>query len=171
MKKRILSCFLALAMALSLLPMSVLAAGENPLTGTQENPITAASEGITVNKYISVDDDGDYRLTMEAYASDKVTSSTTTKPLDIVLVLDVSGSMDDDFNGDSTWNNQSKRITALKTAVTSFIDNVAENAEETDANHQIGIVTFASDANIKNYLTPVSSGVNTLKKLCQWFDC
>ena len=143
MKKRILSCFLALAMALSLLPMSVLAAGKNPLTGTQENPITAASEGITVNKYISVDDDGDYRLTMEAYASNQVTSSTTTKPLDIVLVLDVSGSMDKDFNGNSTGNDQNKRITALKTAVTSFIDNVAANATETNADHKISIVKFA----------------------------
>ena len=163
MKKRILSCFLALAMALSLLPMSVLAAGEDPLTGTQENPITATSDGITVNKYVSGNAEDGYQLTMEAYASDKVTSSTTTKPLDIVLVLDVSGSMDYNFNGKHTNKESEKRITALKTAVTSFIDSVTENAKETGANHQIGIVTFASQAKIINNLTPVSSDAGTLK--------
>ena len=94
MKKRILSCFLALAMALSLLPMSVLAvgAGEAPIQGS---PVTSQANNITVNKTVSGNQEDGYMVTMEAYAENQVTSSTTTKPLDIVLVLDVSGSMGD----------------------------------------------------------------------------
>ena len=94
MKKRILSCFLALAMALSLLPMSVLAVGGNE-TPIRDSFVTNAKNNITVNKTVSGNQENGYRVTMEAYAENQVTSSTTTKPLDIVLVLDVSGSMGD----------------------------------------------------------------------------
>ena len=162
MKKRILSCFLALAMALSLLPMSVLAVGGDE-TPIRDSSVTSQANNITVNKTVSSNQEDGYTVTMEAYAENRVTSSTTTKPLDIVLVLDVSGSMDDTFSGWPAIFEGSKRITALKNAVTSFIDSVTENAKETGANHQIGIVTFASQAQIINNLTPVSSDADTLK--------
>ncbi len=145
MKKRLLALFLAFVMAMSLLPVSVFADGVTgvPLQGTKNDPITANSNGVTVNKYVSVDEEGNYSLTLEAYAENKVTSTTTTTPLDIVLVLDTSGSMDYNFGGESTNNDNEKRITALKTAVSSFIDEVAKNAAETNADHQISIVKFA----------------------------
>ena len=38
-----------------------------------------------------------YSLTLEAYVTNEVTKGSKTTPLDIVLVLDVSGSMDDDL--------------------------------------------------------------------------
>lgn len=101
MKKRILSCFLALAMALSLLPMSVLAVGGDE-TPIRDSFVTNAKNNITVNKTVSGDQKTGYTVTMEAYAENQVTSSTTTKPLDIVLVLDVSGSMDDPMQFDPT---------------------------------------------------------------------
>ena len=50
------------------------------------------------------------------------TTSLVTKPLDIVMVLDVSGSMDKSMGG----NGRTKRITALKNAASSFIDAIAE---------------------------------------------
>ena len=97
MKKRLLALFLAFVMAMSLLPVSVFADGGTggQLQGTKDNPITASKDGVTVNKYVSVDEEGNYSLTLEAYASDQLTTTTTTTPLDIVLVLDVSGSMDE----------------------------------------------------------------------------
>ena len=97
MKKRLLALFLAFVMAMSLLPVSVFADGETggQLQGTKDNPITANSNGVTVNKYVSGDEKSGYQLTLEAYASDQLTTTTTTTPLDIVLVLDVSGSMDE----------------------------------------------------------------------------
>ncbi len=142
MKKRLLALFLAFVMAMSLLPVSVFADGgtDGQLQGTKDNPITASKDGVTVNKYVSVDEEGNYSLTLEAYAENKVTSTTTTTPLDIVLVLDVSGSMNESFG------QQGNRLSALKTAVQSFIDKVAENAKKTDTDHQISIVKFAGKA-------------------------
>lgn len=160
MKKRLLALFLAFVMAMSLLPVSVFADGgtDGQLQGTKDNPITASKDGVTVNKYVSVDEEGNYSLTLEAYAENKVTSTTTTTPLDIVLVLDTSGSMDEPFG-----NGQGSRLSALKTAVDSFIGKVAENARKTEANHQISIVTFDDDASRVCELTPVNTGAETLK--------
>ena len=93
--RRLLSWVCVLALCMSLLPVTALAAPTE--SGTQENPVTNTKNQVTVNKWVSQDQDGSYRLNMEAYASNEVTSTTTTKPLDIVLVLDVSGSMDDGF--------------------------------------------------------------------------
>ena len=161
MKKRLLALILTLVMVVSILPGSVLADGTPvPIADPQVgNNVTASSNGITVNKYLSTDGHGNYFLTMEAYASNKVSTTTETTPLDIVLVLDVSGSMDDNIN-----RNDEKKLTALKNAVNSFIDSVTESAVETEANHQIGIVTFADNAQTEAGLTPVQNGgADTLK--------
>lgn len=68
----------------------------------------------------------------------------TGKPLDIVLVLDMSGSMDENFG--QGWNQQ-KRITALKNAVNSFIDATASANDSLDASqrHEISVVKFAGN--------------------------
>ncbi len=87
--------------------------------------------------------DSDFLTTLSAISS---TSDTTVsgKPLDIVLVLDASGSMDDPMGkGDRT-----KRIDALKTAANSFIDAIAtQNQSIADASkqHQVAIVKFAGN--------------------------
>ena len=65
-------------------------------------------------------------------------------PLDIVLVLDVSGSMDDPMGS----ADRTKRIKALKDAVNSFIDGSATvNDQRADKNKQnrIAVVKFAGD--------------------------
>ena len=83
----------------------------------------------------------DFLTTLSAISS---TSDTTIsgKPLDIVLVLDASGSMDDPMKkGDKT-----KRIEALRKAANGFIDTIAEqNAKISDESkqHQVAIVKFA----------------------------
>ena len=69
----------------------------------------------------------------------------TSVPLDIVLVLDMSGSMDDYFG---SGGNRQSRISALKTAVNNFIDATAsinDNIENPDERHEISIVKFAGD--------------------------
>lgn len=90
------------------------------------------------------DKGADFLVALSALSSHASTTTTDTKPLDVVLVLDASGSMDDPMgNGDST-----KRITALKEAVNTFIDNTAEkNKGITDENKKIrlSIVKFAGN--------------------------
>lgn len=60
-----------------------------------------ASEGLVMNKTISKEvkdtTDTKYTIQLESYATGKVTTSTKSTPCDIVLVLDESGSMADDF--------------------------------------------------------------------------
>lgn len=85
--------------------------------------------------------DSDFLTTLSAISS---TSDTTIsgKPLDIVMVLDASGSMDDEMSR----SDRTKRIDALKTAANRFIDTIAaQNQSITDESkqHQVAIVKFA----------------------------
>ena len=85
--------------------------------------------------------DSDFLTTLSAISS---TSDTTVsgKPLDIVLVLDASGSMKDDMSG----NDGTKRIDALKKAANSFIDTIAtqnQGIADESKQHKVAIVKFA----------------------------
>ena len=51
--------------------------------------------GIVLNKSAKIQEDGSYQITMEAYATGASSTTISTEPADIVLALDVSGSMDD----------------------------------------------------------------------------
>ena len=51
--------------------------------------------GIVLNKSAKIQADGSYQITMEAYATGASSTTISTEPADIVLALDVSGSMDD----------------------------------------------------------------------------
>ena len=87
--------------------------------------------------------DSDFLTTLSAISS---TSDTTVsgKPLDIVMVLDASGSMSDPMGG----GDPTKRIDALKTAANSFIDTIAEqNAKISDKpkQHQVAVVKFSGN--------------------------
>ena len=87
--------------------------------------------------------ESDFLTTLSAISS---TSDTTIsgKPLDIVMVLDASGSMNDPMSR----SDRTKRIDALKTAANSFIDTIAEqNAKISDESkqHKVAIVKFAGN--------------------------
>lgn len=86
----------------------------------------------------------DFLVALSALSSYASTTTTDTQALDIVMVLDASGSMNDPMGGgDST-----KRMDALKTAVGAFIDNAKnQNAKITDTDKKIklSIVKFAGN--------------------------
>lgn len=89
------------------------------------------------------DGESDFLTTLSAISS---TSDTTIsgKPLDIVMVLDASGSMDDPMEK----GGKTKRIEALKKAANGFIDTIAEqNAKISDESkqHKVAIVKFSGD--------------------------
>ena len=137
--KRLLTWVLVLVMALSLLPVNALAAG-----GSETD---SGSGMIFTKKLVSdvPDKDGNYTIQMTAQATGKEVETTKPVPMDIVLVLDQSGSMADDFNGNSTNNNEARRQYAMKAAVNSFIGEVADKYS-TDADHHMAIVIFSDDA-------------------------
>ena len=141
--------------------------------------------------------DGTYKIRLESYSTGTVTQQTTTKPTDIVLVLDQSGSMAEKFSPvsranadieagktegayltpddeelrykDGKWEYYhyhdgflgigshyeweaysgdtfySSRLLALKTAATTFVNQVSKEATENNVDHRIAIVGFSSD--------------------------
>lgn len=141
--KRLLTWVLVLVMALSLLPLNVLAAG---------GPETDSSSGMNFDKRL-VDDkpdgDGNYTIRMTAQATGTTTTTTKVEPMDIVLVLDQSGSMADDFDNGT-------RQSAMKAAVNRFIGEVADKYSP-NADHRMAIVTFDDDAKTLAGWTAVNS--------------
>lgn len=101
--------------------------------------LTGAGDPIKIEK-----DDSDFLTSLSAISSTSNLTTTSSTPLDIVLVLDASGSMDDSMgNRDST-----KRIDALKAAANAFVDEIAKaNEGVSDANqqHRVAVVKFAGN--------------------------
>ena len=88
-------------------------------------------------KTVEKNGDSDFLVGLSALSSAAKIMGQSTVPLDIVMVLDVSGSMDD--------NNKMK---TLKKAVNSFIDETARtNSERSNENlrSRISLVKFAGD--------------------------
>ena len=109
---------------------------------TEGIALTGADGTITIEK----SSEADFLTAFSALSSTSNLKSKIAQPLDIVLVLDASGSMDDPMgNGDNT-----KRIDALKAAANSFIDEIAkQNANISDPaqQHRVSLVKFAGKKN------------------------
>ena len=87
--------------------------------------------------------DSDFLTALSAISSTSNLTTTSTTPLDIVLVLDASGSMEDGMSGGV------KKIDALKAAANAFVDEIAkanEGIDDPDMQHRVSIVKFASDS-------------------------
>lgn len=96
--KRALALVLALVMALSLVALPSFAEGEETGGDTgmpyiKDQGGKVEKDGLVMSKTIKKGENGQFLLTLEAYATGSTTTTTSTKPMDIVLVLDVSGSM------------------------------------------------------------------------------
>ena len=119
-----------------------------------------ADNGMNLSKAVKDNRDGTYTITLESYTTGKVTTTTKTIPVDIVLVLDQSGSMAYDFNGNSTNTNIARRQYAMKNAVNNFISAVNEKYS-TEADHRIALVTFESNASTLQGWTTVDNAGKT----------
>lgn len=181
-------------------------------------PEELVNQSVESNKTVSLQDWNQRTYKIDLTASSKVTQSTTVSvPFDIVMVLDVSGSMKDPFyeyskytgelstrksyyiktssgiyekiehyNGNEwryydtykenyvivtqgstdifTKKESEKKLTALKNAATSFVDNVATK----NPDNRISVVTFAESSKIKKsddkkWLLRTGDSVETIK--------
>ena len=152
MKKRILSLVLCAVMLLSMCLFmgagvtqdAAEAAGEVPQTAVfteagpfrsavsvRPQPLRAAADraaggdGLELSKEVTANGSG-YTVHLEAYTTGTVTTTTSIAPCDIVLVLDQSGSMAYNFDGNETSTDSARRQYAMKQAVNTFIEAVAD---------------------------------------------
>ena len=114
--------------------------------GHNGNKVTTQNVGrIWTDKTVEAteeNEESDFLTTLSAMSSTSNSTVTVTTPLDIVMVLDASGSMDDPMGG----GDRTKRIDALKNAANSFIGTIAkqnESIEGVDRQHRVAIVKFA----------------------------
>ena len=97
-----------------------------------------------------------YTLNLNVTGKRSSTSQTVSQPVDIALVLDVSGSMSNSMGGTS-------KLVALKKAAKKFLTNTANKNAAIAANGnkiRVSLVKFASNAQIVNDLT---DNMNTLR--------
>lgn len=163
---------LALVMALSLVALPSFAADEDAADGTLPNGVSVVNpggptEGVTgmeMSKTLQLNADGKTgTLTLEAYATGNSQVLQKEVPLDIVLVLDQSGSMAYNFNGKQTAQNKDRRQYAMKNAVKTFINSVADRYDAESSDHRMAIVTFGDDASTLVGWTQVNgTGKDTL---------
>ena len=123
---------------------AVILGGETPNTAnigriwtdkTVSTDTITTSSGSVINR-----GDSAFITALSALSSTSNVASSSTAPLDIVLVLDASGSMDDPMN-DGT-----KRIDALKRAANDFVTTIAEQNQgisDSSKQHQVSIVKFS----------------------------
>lgn len=126
--------------AVASVPVPLSAEGTN---GVPDDPTLSAPAR---EKTVTANGDGTYKVALNVTGAKSVGTGeiVTNQPLDIVLVLDVSGSMAEKI----AWN-QPTKIDSLKTAVNNFIKATAdENAKITDQSQQnrIALVKFAGTA-------------------------
>ena len=125
---------------------AVILGGETPNTAnigriwtdkTVSTDTITTSSGSVINR-----GDSAFITALSALSSTSNVKSSSTTPLDIVLVLDASGSMDDSMD-DGT-----KRIDALKSAANNFVNHIAEQNQgisDSSKQHQVSIVKFSGD--------------------------
>lgn len=170
--KQALALVLALVMALSLVALPSFAADEDAADGTLPNGVSVVNpggptEGVTgmeMSKTLQLNADGKTgTLTLEAYATGNSQVLQKEVPLDIVLVLDQSGSMAYKFNGKQIYQNKNRRQYAMKNAVKTFINSVADRYDAESSDHRMAIVTFGDDASTLVGWTQVNgTGKDTL---------
>lgn len=94
---------------------------------------------------IAMSPNADFQVALSALSSTSNTSGYTAVPLDIVMVLDVSGSMAEDFGKGSQT-----KLASLKTAVNNFLDEAAKvnkGISDNDKRINVSLVKFAGNRN------------------------
>ena len=79
---------------------------------------------------------------------------------DVMLVLDTTGSMDEDVNGNSTTIDANRKITALRSAVLALYDELRPTQTQLEANNlrlRYGIVPYSSSVNVGAAIRAMSS--------------
>lgn len=117
-----------------------LTTGATVVPAFAEEPSTESSTvvekgGMVTSKTAKLEDDGTYTIDLEAYATGNTFQPDPEGvPLDVVLVIDQSGSMG------------GNKLTKLKTAVKGFLGNLKKNADDYGVDHRISMIGYAGSS-------------------------
>lgn len=101
--------------------------------------VTVDVSSLSHEKYITKNTDGTYDLTLSVAGA--TGSSTKKKEIDVLLIVDKSGSMQDTLAGGNNNNYSKSRWKASKDAIQTLIDNFNANKDKLDVKYSI--VTFS----------------------------
>lgn len=109
-------------------------------------------------KSITYNGGGKYTLNLNVVGKDTRESHETTEKIEVVLVLDTSGSMNYCMDGSQRGCNKSnpERLTALKEAATSFIDateTTNDTIQDENSKVRIAIAQFGQTSGVVSSLT------------------
>ena len=197
-KKRVLSLFLAFVMVFGLLPTAAFAAANDGQIGkyvelNADNTIQAGTETATSTKTIQdpngyvimskditgTDKENEFLVTLKVETTEQESTMTATSGADVVLVFDVSTSMDYTTGGTAPggrgWKLSNTRWTALKAAAESFITGLLANSK-----NRVSIVIYGGwngvfgnptvHKTICNWTSDAQTAINTFKNydvVCQ----
>ena len=126
--------------------------------------LTGAGGTMTIEK-----GDSDFLTSLSAISSTSNLTMTSSTPLDIVLVLDASGSMKEKMGWDGTT-----KMDALKAAANAFVDEIAkanEGIDDPTMQHRVSVVKFASDASDRIGNDFTRSGYNYSQRMIGLTAC
>lgn len=126
--------------------------------------LTGAGGTMTIEK-----GDSDFLTSLSAISSTSNLTTTSSTPLDIVLVLDASGSMKEKMGWDGTT-----KMDALKAAANAFVDEIAkanEGIDDPTMQHRVSVVKFASDASDRIGNDFTRSGYNYSQRMIGLTPC
>lgn len=197
-KKRVLSLFLAFVMVFGLLPTAAFAAANDGQIGkyvelNADDTIQAGTETATSTKTIQdpngyvimskditgTDKENEFLVTLKVETTEQESTMTAASGADVVLVFDVSTSMDYTTGGTAPggrgWKLSNTRWTALKEAAESFITGLLANSK-----NRVSIVIYGGwngwsgnpkvHKTICNWTSNAQTAINTFKNydvVCQ----
>ena len=155
MKKKFLALVLTLAMVLSLVPVTALATGTTQSNIDNPNPVESTDGYVKLEKTAAAvgESDNTFDITLKATVEDGKEEGAKTST-DAVLVIDRSGSMKSDKNGD--------RITPAQNAAKAFASVVLGDGANTQ--NRIAVVSYAkrasTDTELSSDLDTVTDAIN-----------
>ena len=122
--RKILAAMLVVVMVLAMVPVTAQAADDT----------VYESGKLYLDKTAILENDGTYTIRLEAFAtgSPVTTTTITGTPLDVVLVIDQSGSI---YNDDYCEE--------IEEAVKAFINQLAENGKKIGKTHRVAVAGFS----------------------------
>ena len=107
----------------------------------------AVADKIDTEKTVDQFKNGNATITLSASSPSRLVKfeSASTKPVDVIMVLDLSGSMNEKMGSTQT------KLQALKDCTNTFLNALNENAVTTGADHRVALVGFASGEKVTGY--------------------